>query len=267
MQQQKWALITGASAGIGAEFAKQLAEKNWSLVLVARRADKLAEIKQQLSKHNGIECHCVVADLSQPDANNTVYNYCVAHNIHISMLINNAGYGVPGDFDSVDWSTHQAMLQVMLRSVVELCHLFYPAMKSQHSGFIINVASLAGIAPPTAGHTLYGAVKSFLIKFSHSLHSEAIDHGVHVTALCPGFTYTEFHDVNGTRKMVSQMSNKLWMSAETVVQQGITAVEANQPIYINGWRNRTIAALVKLLPDKMVRFLMKGSVAKFRKRH
>jgi len=266
MKNKQWALITGASAGIGAAFAHQLAAKGWNLLLIARREDKLQELQQQLTTKYTIDCRYLSKDLSLVDANQQVFNFCQQENLQISMLINNAGYGVPGDFDAVAWKTHHDMLQLMLTSVVELTHLFYPNMKKNRQGYIINVASLAGIAPPTAGHTLYGAVKSFLIKFSHSLHLEAKEHEVHVTALCPGFTYTEFHDVNGTRSMVSTMSNKLWMSADDVVQQGIEAVERNQVVYINGWRNRLIATLVKILPDRMIRFLMKGSVEKFRKR-
>lgn len=264
--QQKWALITGASAGIGATFADQLAAKGWSLVLVARRTDKLNSLQQSISEKYSVTCQTLSLDLSQQHAAQQVFQYCQQHNMHISMLINNAGYGVPGDFDAVSWQTHHDMLQVMLNSVVELSHLFYPAMKEQHNGYIINIASLAGLAPPTAGHTLYAAVKSFMIKFSHSLHLEAAEHKVHVTALCPGFTYTEFHDVNGTRSMVSKMSKKLWMSADEVVKQGMLAIEANQAVCITGWRNKAIASLTKLLPDRIIRFLMKGSVAKFRKR-
>ncbi len=264
--QQKWALITGASAGIGASFATQLAAKGWSLVLVARRADKLNSLQQHIAEKYPVTCKTLSLDLSQLQAAQQVFQYCQQHDIQISMLINNAGYGVPGDFDAVSWQTHNDMLQVMLNSVVELSHLFYPAMQQQQHGNIINVASLAGLAPPTAGHTLYAAVKSFMIKFSHSLHLEAVEHNVHVTALCPGFTYTEFHDVNGTRSMVSKMSKKLWMSADEVVKQGLVAVEANQAVCITGWRNKAIAALTKLLPDKAIRFLMKSSVAKFRKR-
>ncbi|TDR17545.1 SDR family NAD(P)-dependent oxidoreductase [Marinicella litoralis] len=264
--KNKWALITGASAGIGAEFAHQLAVKGWHLLLVARREEKLLELQKKLIENQSINCLVLPKDLSQTSANQEIYNYCQQQGIQISMLVNNAGYGVPGDFDSVDWKTHHDMLQLMLTSVVELTHLFYPNMKNNQNGFVINVASLAGFAPPTAGHTLYGAVKSFVIKFSHSLHLEAKEHGVHVTALCPGFTYTEFHDVNGTRNMVNKMSSKLWMSANDVVSQGIAAVEKNQVVLINGWRNKAIATLVKILPDRLVRFLMQGSVAKFRKR-
>jgi len=263
---KKWALITGASAGIGAHFAHQLAARGWSLLLIARREEQLKTIQKKITDTHSVSCHYLVCDLSENNANNMVYNYCVDNNIEISMLVNNAGYGVPGDFDAVDWQTHKDMLQVMLISLVELSHLFYPSMKSKKYGRIINVASLAGLAPSTAGHTLYGAVKSFVIRFSHSLHLEAKDHGVHVTALCPGFTYTEFHDVNGTRSMVSTMSKKMWMSADDVVLQGINAVEKNQAIYINGWRNKAIATAVKVLPDGLLRFLMKGSMAKYRKR-
>ncbi len=262
----QWALITGASAGIGKSFATQLASKGWSLLLVARREDALQSLQQELTSQHNIECDYLALDLSLPEANQQIFQHAQTQNMNISMLVNNAGYGVPGDFDAVDWPTHQAMLQVMLNSVVELTHLFYPGMKQQQQGYIINVASLAGLTPATAGHTLYGAVKSFVIKFTHSLHLEAQDHGVHVTALCPGFTYTEFHDVNGTRNMVNKMSKKLWMHADDVVAQGIAAVEANQAVLINGWRNRAIANLCKILPEFMVRRLMKKSVAKFRKR-
>jgi len=266
-QSNKWALITGASAGIGASFARQLAAQGWSLVLVARRTDQLAHIQTEISTINpAVTCHTVSMDLAELTATTQLVEFCQTNEIPVSMVINNAGYGVPGDFDQVDWPTHHAMLQVMLTSVVELCRAFYPAMKKSGYGRIINVASLAGLTPPTAGHTLYGGVKSFLIKFSHSLHLEAKEHGVHVTALCPGFTYTEFHDVNGTRSMVNQLSKKLWMSADDVVAQGIKAVENNHPVYVNGWRNKVIAGLSKYLPDAVIRFLMRGSIKKFRKR-
>ena len=182
------------------------------------------------------------------------------------MLVNNAGYGVPGDFEKNNWGKHDDSLTVMLNSVVELCHLFYPAMLKNKYGRIVNVASLAGFAPPTAGHTLYGATKSFIIRFSHSLHLEGKDKGIHVTALCPGFTYTEFHDVNGTRSMVSKLPKFMWMTAKDVVKQGINAVEVNQAIKVNGKINRIIAAMSSALPDWLTRLLFAGKSDKYRKR-
>jgi short-subunit dehydrogenase len=139
-------------------------------------------------------------------------------------------------------------------------------MLKQKFGRIINVASLAGFAPPTAGHTLYGATKSFVIRFSHSLHLEGKDKGIHVTALCPGFTYTEFHDVNGTRSMVSKLPKFMWMSSEDVVKQGLIALENNQAVKVNGKINRLIAAMSSAFPDWVTRALFAGKSNKYRKR-
>ena len=263
---KRYALITGASAGIGKDFAKQLAEKGWNLILVARREEKLKHIADELSQSYSIDCQYFVADLSGINQPQLIFEHCQNNGFNIAMLINNAGYGLPGDFEKNSWQKHNDSLQVMLNSVVQLCHLFYPAMIENKFGRIINVASLAGFAPPTAGHTLYGATKSFLIKFSHSLHLEGKDKGVHVTALCPGFTYTEFHDVNGTRSMVSKLPQFMWMKSKDVVKQGIDAVERNQAVKVNGKINRLIAAMSNAMPDWFTRMLFSGKTNKYRKR-
>jgi len=263
---KRYALITGASAGIGKEFAVQLAQQGWGLVLTARRQDTLEQISSELSKEYNVDVHVIAGDLGDPQEPQRIYDYCQQHKLEVGMLINNAGFGIPGDFDNSDWNTHSNMLQVMLTAVVHLTHLFYADMKAAQYGRIIQVASLAGFAPPTAGHTLYAATKSFLIKFSQSLRLEAEEHGVHVTALCPGFTYTEFHDVNGTREMVSNLPKGMWMSAEDVVKQGLDAVEKNQEVKITGRKNNLIAYVSKALPDRWMRFLMRKKIQQFRKR-
>ena len=263
---KRYALITGASAGIGKEFAQQLANKGWNLVLIARREEKLKELSKQLEQEFGIDVRIYAADLSDKSIPMKLFNFCQDNELDIAMLVNNAGYGVPGDFEKNKWKMHSDSLQVMLNSLVELCHLFYPKMLKNNYGRIINVASLAGFAPPTAGHTLYGATKSFVIRFSHSLHLEGKDKGIHVTALCPGFTYTEFHDANGTRSMVSKLPKFMWMSSQDVVSQGINAVEKNQSIKVNGKINRVIAALSSALPDWIARGLFAGKANKYRKR-
>ena len=262
----KYALITGATAGIGKEFAKQLAELGWNLVIIARRVNLLQELSKQLQADYKVDIHIIQADLADPKQPQAIFNNCQKHQLNVAMLVNNAGYGVPGDFERNSWEKHSDSLQVMLNSVVELCYLFYPKMLEQKYGRIINVASLAGFAPPTAGHTLYGATKSFIIRFSHSLHLEAKEKGVHVCALCPGFTYTEFHDVNGTRSMVSKLPKFLWMSAQDVVKQGINAVENNKVVKVNGKINRTIAAISSAFPDWLSRMLFAGKSNKYRKR-
>jgi len=263
---KRYALITGASAGIGKEFALQLAQSGWNLVLVARREHSLKAIAEDLSKKYAVDVQYFIADLALSPEPMKIKNFCLENSLDVALLVNNAGYGVPGDFQNNDWKTHADSLQVMLNSLVELCYLFYPTMLKNKYGRIINVASLAGFAPPTAGHTLYGATKSFVIRFSHSLHLESKDKGVHVTALCPGFTYTEFHDVNGTRSMVSKLPKFMWMTSQEVVKQGIIAVEKNQAIKVNGKLNRIIAALSSALPDSLSRALFAGKANKYRKR-
>ncbi len=266
MSKPQYALITGASAGLGLAFAEQLAAKKTALILVARRAQRLQKITQELTDQHGIEAHYLVADLAHPDAPDQIFEQCQNNQWPVHTLINNAGYGVPGDFDHVDWATHQAQLNVMLNNLVKLSYLFYPAMKKAGCGGILQVASLAGLAPPTAGHTLYGPMKAFVIKFAHSLHLEAKDFGVHVTAVCPGFTYTEFHDVNGTRKRMNSLSKSLWMNADDVVRQSLQALADNKPVKINGWRNRLIALMTRLFPDKLIRALFQSNIQKYRQR-
>ncbi|HHL31391.1 MAG TPA: SDR family NAD(P)-dependent oxidoreductase, partial [Oceanospirillales bacterium] len=145
---KKYALITGASAGIGKEFAQQLAKNGWNLLLIARREQTLKELSQSLIERYGIDARYFTADLADTKQPQLIFDFCNMHDLNIAMLINNAGYGVPGDFEKSPWSVHRDSLQVMLNSVVELCHLFYPKMLNAHYGRIINVASLAGFAPP-----------------------------------------------------------------------------------------------------------------------
>ena len=266
MPDNQYALITGASAGLGLAFAEQLAAEKTNLILVARRSDRLQKIAEELMAQHDIQVQYIVADLSKDEAPDLIYKQCQDNHWIVNTLINNAGYGVPGDFDQVDWDVHRAQLNVMLNNLVKLTYLFYPAMKKAGSGGILQVASLAGLAPPTAGHTLYGPMKSFVIKFAHSLHLEAKEFGVHVTAVCPGFTYTEFHDVNGTRSRMNALSKSLWMTADEVVSQSLQALVLNKPVKINGWRNQLIALMTRLFPDKLIRALFQSNIKKYRKR-
>ena len=167
--------------------------------------------------------------------------------------MNNAGYGVPGTFTEPDWPTHADSLRVMLGSVCELTWRLLPGMQQRGRGFVVNVASLAGLTPGSARHTLYGATKAFLIKYSESLAMENLQTGVSVSALCPGFTYSEFHDVLGSRELTSQMASYMWMNADEVVRFGIDSVTKQPPLVvaIPGRVNRFIATLFRLMPRKM----------------
>lgn len=265
-QKCGWALVTGASAGIGEEFCKQLAALSWPVVLVARREDRLRRLAERLGKDHGVECRCYSTDLSLPDAIEKLCAALESDAIEVEFLVNNAGYGVPGTFTEPSWQTHADSLQVMLNSVCELTRRLLPGMQQRGRGYIINVASLAGLVSGSARHTLYGATKAFLIKFSESLAMENRKTGVSVSALCPGFTHSEFHDVLGSRALVSQMPSYMWMTAEDVVRFGINAVTRPSPLIVAlpGRVNRFIATLVKLLPRKMALALTQRQSKSFR---
>jgi len=257
-----YALVTGASSGIGAAIAREYARRGTPLVISARRIDRLRALADELRPRVDVEV--IQADLSDPAAPQRLFDETVARGLSISHLVNNAGYGVPGRYLSTSWEAHADFLQVMVTAVAELTWRFLPAMEAAGHGRILNVASLAGLAPASAGHTLYGAAKSFAIRFSESLAQETRARGVHVTALCPGFTFSEFHDANGMRERVSRLPKWLWLDAPTVARMGVDAVERGDLRLVTGRANRLIAALAKYLPDAAARALVAGRSRHFR---
>jgi uncharacterized protein len=262
-KQPEYALVTGASAGIGAALARELAARGMPLVLSARRADRLQALAAELSPQ--VPCVVLPADLADPAAAARLVAAIDERGLPIGMLVNNAGYGVPGAFLSSDWSAHAAFLQVMVTSVCELSHRLLPAMQTRGRGAVLNVASLAGHVPGSAGHTLYAAAKAFMIKFSQSLALENNSHGIRVCALCPGFTYSEFHDITGTRAQVSKMPDWMWMRADDVAREGLDALDRGEVVHVPGRANRVIKTLMKLLPDRLALRMVQKRSRDFRK--
>jgi short-subunit dehydrogenase len=263
--ERRLALVTGASAGIGAAFAHVLASRGYDVALTARRAERLEALAAELRRRFGVEALTVSADLAQPEAPARILNELAAQGRAVDFLVNNAGYGLPGVYAETTWDEQSAFLQVMLHAPCELAHHVVGGMAERGFGRIVNVASLAGLIPGAAGHTLYGATKSFLIKFSQSLHLETRASGVHVSALCPGFTYSEFHDVNGTRERVRAATPRwAWMSAEEVAAAGYAAVEANRAVCIPGAANKAAAAFARMIPDQLGLAILARRSARFR---
>jgi len=263
---RRLALVTGASAGIGAAFARILASHGYDVALTARRADRLEKLAEEISLRYGVEALTVAADLAEPEAPGQILDHLTAHGRTVDALINNAGYGLGGSYADTRWEEHKAFIQVMMTAPAELAHRVLPGMIHRKFGRIINVASLAGLIPGSAGHTLYGPAKAFLVRFSQGLHLEAAAHGVHVTALCPGFTYSEFHDANGTRAQITSATPPwLWMGADEVAAAGYEAVEANRTICVPGAPSKAIAAVSKLIPDDWALALMASQGPRFRK--
>lgn len=256
------ALVTGASSGIGAALARELARRGHPLVLTARRVDRLHALREELGRT--VDCRVLAADLEDPQAARHLTEGLAEAGLRVALLVNNAGYGVAGSYLAADWETHARFLQIMVNAVCELSWRLLPQIREQRGG-ILNVASLAGLVPGSAGHTLYGAAKAFMVRFSQSLALENAAHGVRVCALCPGFTYSEFHDVTGTRAQVSRMPAWMWMQAEEVACEGIDAWQRGEVVWVPGRVNRLIKTLTSLLPDRLALALMARRSRDFRK--
>jgi len=258
-------LITGASAGIGAALAREYAKRGWDLVLVARRTERLDALGAELSEAHGITTHSLTADLFEVEAVPKLMAAIKTKNLRIDGVINNAGYGHPGLYLDSDWEAHARFNHLMVSVPCELTHALLPDMIARGFGRVMNIASLAGHMPGSRGHTLYAASKSYLMKFSESLNLEMDGTGVFVSALCPGFTYTEFHDVNGTREAMNKLPSYMMMDADKCAALGADALERNRAVYISGRVNKFLALLARWLPSSVTQSLMARNSDKFRK--
>ncbi len=261
----KTALVTGASSGIGKAFAELLAQKGYALVLTARRRDRLDELAAALRQRHGTTTHTIVADLAEPEASSRIVTELQQRGLAIDFLVNNAGYGVPGSYANVAWPDHTRFMQVMVTAVLDLTYRLFPSMLERGWGRIVNIASVAGMIPAPAGHTLYGASKAFLIRFSEALSAEGGPNGVHVTAVCPGFTYSEFHDVLGTRDRMNKMPRFLWLDAPSVAREGYDAVMRGHAVVVNGWIYKFLVWLNGALPRSLGRWVSGLAGRRYRK--
>ena len=244
------ALVTGASSGIGEAFAEELAKDGVGLVLTARREDRLLELAQRLASEWGVEATVIPGDLCDHGTPKRLFEQVSEAGITIDYLINNAGYGVPGYCLDSSWDIHQGFIQVMVTAMVELTYLFLDGMTKRNFGRIINVGSVGGLMPGPPGSTLYAAAKAFGISFSESLSSELHGRNIHVTAVCPGFTHTEFHDADGLQVIADHFPPYMWMDAPTVARQGIDAVNRGKVLCVIGTWNKVMVGLTKYLPHR-----------------
>src|SRR5918993_4158876 len=261
----KTALVTGASSGIGKAFAELLASKGYAVVLTARRSDRLEALAAELRRRHDVSTHTIVADLAQPDASQHIAAELASRGLMIDVLVNNAGYGVPGSYVNVPWNDHARFMQIMVTAVLDLTYRLLPGMLDRGWGRIINIASVAGMVPSPAGHTLYGASKAFLIRFSEALASENMSKGINVTAVCPGFTYSEFHDVTGTRENMKNVPGMLWLTAADVAREGYDAVMRGDSVVVNGRIYRLLVWLNGALPRGLARWVSGLAGKRYRK--
>ncbi len=231
--ESRTALITGATAGLGKEFARQLAAEGYQLVLVARSEAALNDTAQSLAAEFGVQARGIPADLSDPAAPQALFDTVQAQGLEIDYLVNNAGIAGPNLLDDGDWAEQAAFYQLMMIAIAHLCHLFIPPMQARGFGRVLNVASMAGRIARGGGCN-YGPTKAWVIALSEELANTVGKDGVKVSALCPGFTHTEFHERAGLMEMKNSMPSWVWYDAETVVREGLAAVERGKAVYPSG---------------------------------
>ena len=239
------ALITGASAGLGAEFARQLARRGTRLVLVARREDRLRTLADEVGN-----ARVIAADLSAHNAAERLVADLDAAGDEVELLINNAGFGQIGRFASLDAKRQREMIDLNIGTLTDLCRVIAPRMVERKSGGILNVASTAAFQPGP-NMAVYFATKAYVLSFSEALHEELEPHGVHVTALCPGPTRTEFGDVAGFGG--NGMFDRVAMTAEPVVAAGLAGLAKNKAVVVPGVINKIGAASTRFAPRSIVR--------------
>jgi short-subunit dehydrogenase len=236
------ALITGASAGIGLEFAHRLAERGYDLILVARRRDRLDDLAVRMrAAHGSLRAEVIVADLADAAAPAQIAGDVTRLGLSVDLLVNNAGFGTHGRFETLPAEREHGEIEVNVSALVALTHAFLPAMLQRGSGGIINIASTAAFQP-VPYMSVYGATKAFVRSFSEALHEEVRTRGVRVIALCPGPTATEFFDT-----AVATPRGPI-RTVRDVVTTGLQAYDAGSPVVIDGISNKILIAFSNLLP-------------------
>lgn len=242
------ALVTGASSGIGAEFARQLGAENLDLVLIARRADRLEALAAEIGQKAGVSCHLIARDLSRPEAPRQVFEQTELLGLQIDWLINNAGFGTDGYFATLPLEREMEQIQLNVTTLMSLTHLYLSGMLARKQGKIVNVGSV-GAFVPTPYMATYSGTKAFVLSFSEALASELAGTGVSLLVLCPGATKTEFQDVAGVSGKLPAFS---FMSAESVAQQAIAAAKRGERLFVPGWMNKAAVVSTRFTPRRIL---------------
>jgi short-subunit dehydrogenase len=242
---KKVALVTGASAGLGVEFARQLSERGYRLLLVARRKERLDELAKELGN-----ARAVSIDLSKSNAAAKLMADVEANGETVDLLVNNAGFGLIGKFAELDAKREREMIDLNVGALTDLCRAATPPMIRRQSGGIINVASTAAFQPGPK-MAVYFATKAFVLSLSEALHEELKPHGIKVTCLCPGPTRTEFGEVAGFGG--NGLFDKVAMNAAEVVEAGLKGLDSNRAVVVTGWVNKVGAASTRFAPRSVVR--------------
>jgi short-subunit dehydrogenase len=242
-------LITGASSGIGRAFALRYARAGDQVILVARDEARLKAVALECEQLNQHVATIIIADLSDPAAPDMIYQTLQEKKLSIDVLVNNAGFGLWGSFEAMDFDQISAMIQVHITALAKLTQLFLPDMRHRQQGKIVNIASVYSYMPVPL-QAVYAATKSFVVSFSLALTNELRDSGITVTAVCPGMTESEFRQRAGIQE--NETSRRFTMAAETVADISYYAIERGKAVVIPGWKNKLFVGIVRYLPQRFL---------------
>jgi short-subunit dehydrogenase len=262
MERRRYALITGASSGIGAAIARLAVANGLDVGLVARRAERLEALAAELGAGAAI-ADVFVSDLSKQGAAEMLAAEVNARGRQPDMLVNNAGATVIRGYAGTTWPVQRALLELTIATPAALTHAFLPAMLAQRWGRIINISSIAALSSGGKGNTLYPAAKSFLLKFSQSLNAEVRDRGVHVTAVLPGFVATEFQAANNIPMNKGSPARRLSQTADEVAKEAWARNERGHEIVVPGMPPKLAAGLMRALPEPLMRALTRSAAEKY----
>ncbi len=256
LREKGWALITGASSGIGKEIAKCFAQDGIPVILVARRLERLEALGDELSERYSVETQVKCVDLSRPDAPEALFQWVAEKEIQVDYLVNNAGIGVFGRFFESDWQALWASMQINMMALTELTYRFGRLMVDRGFGRILNVASTAAYQPGP-WMAVYFATKAYVLWFSEALDEELRDSGVRVTALCPGATETEFQARAQMERSRFVHRRLAFMTAAAVARKGYEGMKRGRRVVITGWLNRLMVYSTRIIPRRLTTRLSK----------
>ena len=255
--ENSYALITGASSGIGEEVAKNLANKGYNLILTARRKELLDDIAQEIRKRHNINVSVIAKDLSKYQTPSEILNFCEENNYKVDLLINNAGYGIKTSFHETSLEDEEDFIRVLGTSVIMLTKLFLPKMISNGGGKIMIVSSVASFAAPSAIQPLYGPIKTFMNRFSDSININYKSKGVTSTAVCPGFTVTGFHSASGVQEQMDRVPKFLVFSARRIADEAVKATLAGKRLCVPTKTYKFLVFMLRNLPQSVLTLLGK----------
>ena len=253
--KNSYALITGASSGIGLEIAKNLAERGYNLILTARRLDLLESIAKEISTKNGVHVDFITKDLSKYESPKEISEFCDSKNYKVDLLVNNAGYGIKTPFHETSIEVEEDFIRVLGTSVIMLTKLFIPRMLKNGGGKIMIVSSVASFAAPSAIQPLYGPIKTFMNRFSDAININYKHKGITSTSVCPGFTVTGFHTASGVQEEMNRVPKFMVFSAERIAREGVKATLAGKSLCVPTKTYKFLVFMLKNIPQPILKLI------------